>query len=355
MSEDLIDLRSDTVSQPSLAMRAAMARAPVGDDQYGADPTVNALQQRIAELLGTEAAIFLPSGTMANQIALKILTRPGDEVIAQSEAHVAWHELGGAAAHSGVQIVEVGERGGLSEEDIRAAFKPLGHSVYSPTTLLWVENTHNRAGGTVLPQDEVIAACRAAARLGMRAVLDGARLFNAHVATGLSLSELAKPFDLVSVSLSKGLGCPIGSLLAGSRYDISQARRLRRMFGGGWRQAGILAAAGLYALDNHVARLAEDHRHARLIADHLSASPAIRLDPAGIQTNIVMLEYAGNPSRLPALVTRLAKRGVLVSHFGGRRLRLVTHLDAHESACRRAAAIIMEVVGEEFEREAGHS
>ncbi|MCO5089824.1 low specificity L-threonine aldolase [Bosea sp. (in: a-proteobacteria)] len=351
MRDDHIDLRSDTVSRPSPAMRAAMAQAPVGDDQYGDDPTVDALQQRMAALLGKETAIFLPSGTMANQIALRVLTRPGDEAIAQRGAHVVWHELGGAAAHSGVRIVEIGDRGEFCEDDIRAAFKPLGHAVYPPTTALWIENTHNRAGGTILPQDDVVAACRVGAQLGIRAVLDGARLFNTHVATGLALSELAGPFDLVSVSLSKGLGCPIGSLLAGSRHEISQARRLRRMFGGGWRQAGILAAAGLYALDHHVARLAQDHETARLIAESLSGSAGIRLELARVQTNIVMLDYAGNPARLPAMVARLAERGVLVSHFGGRQLRLVTHLDVDEAACRRAAAIIAEVICDEFERE----
>src|SRR5215471_17602472 len=253
-----IDLRSDTVTLPSDAMRAAMAEAEVGDDQYGEDPSVNALQERIAALLGKEAAVFVPSGTMANQIALKLLTRPGDDVIVGDEAHVVWHESGAAAANSGVQFTVVGHGGLFTAADLRAAYKPPGHIIFPPTTLVAVENTHNRGGGVVFPQGDIVAICAAARALGVASYLDGARLFNAAVASSLSLAELAAPFDVVSVALSKGMGCPAGSLIAGTAAAMRSAIRVRRMLGGAMRQSGILAAAGLYALDQGMTHLAED-------------------------------------------------------------------------------------------------
>ena len=271
---DRIDLRSDTVTLPSEAMRAAMARAPVGDDQYGEDPSVNALQDRIAGLLGKEAALFLPSGTMANQIGLKLLTRPGDDVIVGEEAHIVWHESGAGAANSGVQFTTVGSGGLFSAADLRAACKPAGHIVFPPTTLVAIENTHNRGGGVVWPQDEVDAICRAARDFGLSSYLDGARLFNAAAASGRSLADLAAPFDVVSVALSKGLGCPVGSVIAGRKADMTRAVRARRMFGGAMRQSGILAAAGLYALDHNMTRLAEDHANARLLAERVAGTRA---------------------------------------------------------------------------------
>src|ERR1700739_2881593 len=210
-----IDLRSDTVTLPSDAMRAVMANAPVGDDQYGEAPTVRALQERIATLLGKEAAIFVPSGTMANQIGLKLLTRPGDDVWVGDEAHIVWHESGAAAANSGVQFTVVGRGGLFTAADLRAAFKPPGHIIFPPTTLVAVENTHNRGGGVVFPQDKAMAICETARELGLASYLDGARLFNTAAATGRTLAELAAPFDFVSVALSKGLGCPVGGLIAG--------------------------------------------------------------------------------------------------------------------------------------------
>src|ERR1700747_2873688 len=232
---------SDTGCSPSPDMRQAMVAAPVGDDQYGEDPSVNRLQERIAELLGKEAALFVPSGTMANQIGLKLLTRPGDEVIVGDEAHVVWHEAGAGAANSGVQFAVVGHGGLFTAADLRAAYKPPGHIIFPPTTLVGVENTHNRGGGVVFPQEEAVAICAAARELGMASYLDGARLFNAAVASGRSLAELAAPFDVVAVALSKGLGCPVGSVLAGTCEIIARANRPRRMFGGAMRQAGILA------------------------------------------------------------------------------------------------------------------
>src|SRR5580700_8359974 len=220
---ELIDLRSDTVTRPSPEMRRAMAEAPVGDDQYGEDPSVNRLQERIAALLGKEAALFVPSGTMANQISLKLLTRPGDDVVVGDEAHIVWHESGAAAANSGVQFTVVGHGGLFTAADLRAAFKPPGHIIFPPTTLVAVENTHNRGGGVVFPQAEAEAICAAARELGMASYLDGARLFNTAVATGRSMAELSAPFDVVSVALSKGLGCPVGSVVAGRRADIQRA------------------------------------------------------------------------------------------------------------------------------------
>src|SRR5438105_5061274 len=215
-----IDLRSDTVTLPSPAMRQAMAAAPVGDDQYGEDPSVNRLQERIAELLGKEAALFVPSGTMANQIGLKVLTRPGDDIVVGDEAHIVWHESGAAAANSGVQFTVVGRGGLFTAAEFRVAYKAPGHIIFPPTTMVTVENTHNRGGGVVFPQGEAEAICAAARQVGVASYLDGARLFNAATACNRSLAQLAAPFDLVSVALSKGLGCPVGSLLAGRKGDI---------------------------------------------------------------------------------------------------------------------------------------
>ena len=338
-----IDLRSDTVTLPSEAMRAAMARAEVGDDQYGEDPTVRALQERIAALLGKEAAIFVPSGTMANQIGLKLLTRPGDDVVVGDEAHIVWHESGAAAANSGVQFTVVGRGGLFSAADLRAAYKPPGHIIFPPTTLVAVENTHNRGGGVVFPQDEAEAICRAAHEFGIASYLDGARLFNTAVASGRSLAELAAPFDVVSVALSKGLGCPVGSLIAGRAADMVRAVRARRMFGGAMRQSGILAAAGLYALDHNLNRLAEDHANARTIADYVGGTRA-QIDLATVQSNIVIFRV---PEPLPdaaTVVRRAQEQGVLVSAFAARTVRATTHLNVNAAECRRAGEVLAEVL-----------
>src|SRR5580700_3450017 len=339
-----IDLRSDTVTLPSDPMRLAMANAPVGDDQYGEDPTTRALQERIAALLGKEAALFVPSGTMANQISLKLLTRPGDDVVVGDEAHIVWHESGAAAANSGVQFTVVGRGGLFTAADLRAAFKPPGHIIFPPTTLVAIENTHNRGGGVVFPQEDVVAICAAARELGMASYLDGARLFNTAVATGLSLAELAAPFDVVSVALSKGLGCPVGSVIAGRHDDISRAWRARRMLGGAMRQSGILAAAGLYALEHNVARLAEDHANARLIAERLAGLRGVSLDLATVQSNIVIFRMEERAPDAATIVARAQETGVLVSAFGERTVRAVTHLDVSRDQCRRAANLLAEVI-----------
>jgi threonine aldolase len=332
-----IDLRSDTVTRPSPAMRRAMAEAPVGDDQYGEDPTVNRLQERIAERLGKEAALFVPSGTMSNQIALKLLTRPGDEVILGEDAHMIWHEAGAGAANSGVQFTAVGRAGLFTAAEFRAALKPPGHIVLPPTGLVAIENTHNLGGGVVFPQPDAAAVCAAAREAGVASYLDGARLFNAAAASGIGLAELAGPFDWVSVALSKGLGCPVGSVLAGDKAIIARAVRIRRMFGGAMRQSGILAAAGLYALDHNAARLVEDHANARLIAERLAGLPGVSLDLATVQTNIVIFRLEEGLPDCTAIVARAKEEGVLVSALGPRTVRAVTHLDVSREDCERAA------------------
>src|SRR5436190_8583249 len=320
-----IDLRSDTLTRPSPGMRRAMAEAPVGDDQYGEDPSVNRLQQRIAKFLGKEAGLFVPSGTMANQIALKVLTRRGDEVILGEDAHMMWHESGAGAANSGVQFTAIGKGGRFTADDFRAALKPPGHIVLPPTGLVVIENTHNLGGGVVFPQPDAIEICAVARAAGIASYLDGARLFNASVASGTSLAELARPFDLVSVALSKGLGCPVGSVLAGSTAEIARAVRARRMLGGAMRQSGILAAAGLYALDHHVARLGDDHANARLIAQRLAGLPGVALDLATVETNIIVFQLGPGLPDAATIAARAREAGVLVSALGPRTVRAVTH------------------------------
>ncbi len=342
-SEAAIDLRSDTVTRPDAAMREAMARADVGDEQYGEDPTTNLLQKRIAALLGKEAALFVPSGTMANQMALRLLTRPGDDVVVGWQSHAVWHEAGAGGANAGVQFTVAGERGTFTAEQLAAAIKPRGHMIYPATTLIEVENTHNRAGGVVWPQREVVRVCEAAREHGLATYLDGARLWNAAAASGRSVAELAAPFDLVGVALSKGLGAPAGSLLAGPRTIMRDAERQRRMLGGAMRQTGILAAAGLYALDHNLDRLATDHANARRIAAALADSPLIAIDAATVETNIVFFDLASDAVDAETLLARARERGVLVSTFGPRTVRAVTHLDVSAERCERAAAVLRSV------------
>jgi threonine aldolase len=337
----IVDLRSDTVTRPSDAMRAAMAAAPVGDDQYGEDPTTNRLQVRVAELLGKEAALWLPTGTMANQVALRVLTRPGDEVIASRESHAAWHESGGAAANAGVQIHEIGAGGIFGAEEMLAAIKPRIFPMFPNTTLVEIENTHNRAGGVVVPQPEIIRICAAARERGVATFLDGARLWNASIASGLSPAELAAPFDLLAVAFSKGLGAPGGSLLAGTKSLIQSAGRHRLRMGGAMRQNGIFAAAALYGLDHHLARLAEDHANARSFAQRLAAGAPVQLNPDSVQTNIVVFHLPVNlPLDAPTLVARAREQGVLLNAFAARTVRAVTHLDVDAGQCERAAAVL---------------
>ena len=341
----MIDLRSDTVTRPTVGMRAAMAAAPVGDDQFGEDPTINELQARIAGLLGKEAALWLPSGTMANQVALRALTRPGDDVIVSRESHAVWHETGGGAANAGVQFTEIGCAGRFTASEFIDAIKQRDHMLYPPTTLVEVENTHNRAGGIVIDQAEAARICEAARERRITSFLDGARLWNAAVASGRSVAELAAPFDVASVALSKGLGAPAGTMLAGPRDVIRDCIRHRRMLGGAMRQIGILGAAGLYALDHHLDRLAEDHANAQLIASSLRASSHVRLAADPVETNIVIFFLGDSAPDAAAVVAGARARGVFVVAFGRRTVRAVTHLDVTRKQCEEAAAVLLNVIG----------
>jgi threonine aldolase len=340
-----IDLRSDTVTRPSAGMRAAMAAAEVGDDQFGEDPTINRLQERVAGLLGKEAALWLPTGTMANQVALRTLTTAGDDVIVPPESHIAWHETGGAAANAGVQLTAIGSGGTFTPDELAAAIKPRGHMLYPPTTLVVVENTHNRAGGVVISAERSAGLCEVARGAGVGTYLDGARLWNAAVADGVPVGDLAAPFDLVSVALSKGLGAPGGSLLAGSAETIARAVRYRRMAGGAMRQVGILAGAGEYGLEHNLARLADDHENARLIAERLSIVPSVELDPATVRTNIIVFGLAAAGPDAATVVARAREGGVLVVAFGSRSIRAVTHLDVTRQQCEEAAELLAAAIG----------
>jgi threonine aldolase len=324
-------------------MRAAMAEAEVGDDQFGDDPTVNRLQDALAERLGKDAALWFPTGTMANQVVLRSLTRPGDDVIVARESHAVWHETGGSGANAGVQLTEIGSGGWFTRDAFVAAIKPQGHPSYPPTTMVEVENTHNRAGGVVVPASEALATADAARKRGIASYLDGARLWNAAVASGRSVAELCAPFDVAMVSLSKGLGAPGGSVVAGRRDLLPALVRYRRMAGGAMRQVGIFAAAGLWALDHNVDRLSEDHANARAIAERLAECPAFVIDPAAVETNILVWHVTEGGTDAPGIVELARERGVLVFALGPRTLRAVTHLDVTAEQCAAAATILAEV------------
>ena len=346
-STDPIDLRSDTVTQPTQEMRSAIAAAPVGDDQFAEDPTVNSLQERVATLLGKEAALWLPTGTMANQVALQLFTQPGDDVIVSCESHAVWHETGAAGANAGVQFTEIGAQGIFTVDEFLAARKPRDHIILPPTTLVEIENTHNRAGGVIFPQDEVERICSSAREYDISSYLDGARLWNVAAARDQSPAELAAPFDLVSVAFSKGLGAPGGSLLAGTGDLITRAVRYRRMLGGAMRQVGIFAAACLYALDHNVTRLSEDHANARLIAQRLTKSTRIEIDLASVETNILIFRLTSEAPDAPTVVEKARERDVLVFAFGPRTIRAVTHLNVSAEQCAQAAEILVELAESE--------
>jgi threonine aldolase len=328
-----VDLRSDTVTKPSPAMRDEMARAEVGDDVYREDPTINRIQELTAELLGKEAGLFMPSGTMSNQVAVGTACR-GAEAICEAGAHTFHYEMAAAAARSGIQLVPVaGERGALTWADIETAIRPVA-DYYPRTGLICLENTHNRAGGTVFPHEVMADVGEKARARGIPVHLDGARLWNAAVATGVPLSDYAACADSVSVCFSKGLGAPVGSCLCGTREFVEEAIMVRRSFGGAMRQAGILAAAALYAVEHNVERLAEDHRRARALAEGLAGMAAFAVEPP--QTNIVMVDVADAAVAAPALADLLQEDGVLVHAFGPRRIRAVTHLDLDDADVERA-------------------
>ncbi len=340
----MIDLRSDTVTRPTPAMREAMARAEVGDDVFGEDPTVNRLQDEVAAILGKEAGLFVPSGTMANQLCIKTHTIPGDEVIAERGAHVFNYETAGAAFLSSVQIHVIdGERGVMRAEQIRRAIRPKVY--YMPQSrLICVENTHNRAGGTIYPLEVIREIRSLAEEFGMRTHLDGARLWNACAATGIAPATYASSFDSVSVCLSKGLGAPVGSVIVGTRAFIDEARHFRKIFGGGMRQAGILAAAGLYALKNNRERLIVDHENALWLARELSTIPGFGIDLATVQSNIIIIDVEQTGHQPEAILSAFKERGLLLSAGNYMGLRAVTHLDASRSQIEEAASIAKETM-----------
>lgn len=334
----VIDLRSDTVTRPTPAMRDAMARAEVGDDVFGEDPTVRALEAKVAAVVGKEAALFVSSGTMGNQLAIAVHTRHGDEVIVGEGAHVVFYEGGAGAALSGVQFAIAGRGGLFDADEMEACIQPQAY--WAPETrLVCVENTHNRAGGRVFPQKNVLAIAERARAHGLAVHLDGARIWNASVATGLAPAELARPFDTVSVCFSKGLGAPVGSALCGTRAHVERARVLRKRWGGGMRQSGILAAGALYALEHHRERLAEDHQKARVFAERVAKIPGMRVDVAAVETNIVNVDV--DPAiDVPALLDRAKAAGLLINASAPKRLRAVMHLDVAPGDAERAAEIL---------------
>lgn len=327
----MIDLRSDTLTKPTDEMRAAMARAEVGDDVYGEDPTVIRLEERVAGLFGHEAALFAPTGSMANVLAVRSLVAPGQEVLCEASAHIARAELGAHGAYSGVTMrTWIHPRGQVDLPTIRSIFAPDMGPFFVATTAISVENTHNFAGGAVLPLQDLRDLREYATGVGVGVHMDGARIWNAQVATGTPLVEYGAVADVLAVCLSKGLGAPVGSLMVGSRDAIAEARVWRKRMGGGMRQAGILAAAGLHALDHHVERLADDHAHARVLAE------ACGVDPATVDTNIVVAQR----SDAAAFVAAAAEQGVLVSAVGPTAVRLVTHLDVSRDDAEKAAAVL---------------
>lgn len=340
----LIDLYSDTKTLPTAAMRRAIAEAVVGDEQKDEDPTVSRLQAMVAELLGKEAALFLPSGTMCNAIAVKAHTRPGDAIIADRQAHLFASEAGGAAFHSGVLVKLLdGARGIFTPEQVAEEITPGSHYV-APTRLLCVEQTHNFGGGTIWPLDRLNAVCEVAHAHGLATHMDGARLLNAVVASGISAREYCAGCDSAWLDLSKGLGAPVGAVLAGTAAFIAEARRYKHIFGGAMRQAGIIAAAGVYALEHHVDRLAEDHANAARLAAGLGDIPGVRVENPEPETNIVFFDIAGTGLTPQAFLDGVLARGVRMGVMGTRRLRAVTHLDVAEADIDKAVAVAREVL-----------
>ncbi len=341
----IIDLRSDTVTRPSAEMRRAMAEAEVGDDVFGDDPTVNALQAYAAQLFAKEAGLFFPSGTMSNQAALAAHTRRGDEIFLHERAHILLYEQGGAAVHSQLQTRCFASEDGMLDPE---RMEPFVHTDedphHAPTRLVALENTHNHCGGRVLDQGRVGAVREFCDRHDLLLHLDGARVFNAVVAGGLSPAEITAPFHSVSVCLSKGLGAPVGSVLLGRAGFISRARRARKLLGGGMRQAGILAAAGLYALRHNIGRLADDHRRARALAVRLAETPGLAVKPDGVETNMVYADTRASGLSAAEVAANLAERGVLCLDEGPHTVRFVTHLDVDDPAIEAAAAAILEAM-----------
>ena len=340
MADPTVDLRSDTVTRPTAAMRHAMSVAEVGDDVFGDDPTVIALEQRIATLTGKEAALYVPSGTMGNQLAVHVQARPADEVLLEAESHIYAYEQGGIAANSGCLAHPVrGERGVMPHEVLLAALRGEDDHV-ARVTLVCAENTHNRAGGAIVPLERLRALAALARDRGLRLHLDGARLWNASVATGVPVADWAACADTLMMCFSKGLGAPVGSILAGPAAVIRDARRARKRWGGGMRQAGVLAAACLHALDHHVTRLAEDHARARRLAEGFARAPGVRVMMP--ETNIVLADLDPPLPEAREFVAGLAVLGVRLVPFGVRRVRAIAHLDVDDAGVERAIAAFRE-------------
>ena len=337
-----IDLRSDTITKPTPAMRDAMSRAAVGDDVFGDDPTVIELERRTAEILGKETAVYMPSGTMTNQVAIRCHTEPGDEILCDANAHSYLYECGGPAALSGATCrLLAGVRGIFTAQDVVAALRP-ANVHYPRTRLVCIENTHNRGGGSIWPLGQIGEVAQVAREANLKMHLDGARLWNASVASGAPERKYAEHFDSVSVCFSKGLGAPVGSALAGGAEFIDKARRFRKMFGGGMRQAGIIAAGALYALDHHRERLAEDHANAKRLTEGISKLPGIDLDPALVETNIVILRVMSMPSE--KLAAKLKGEGVLILAIEPDKIRAVTNLMATEQDIDEAVRVFKMVL-----------
>ncbi len=340
-----IDLRSDTVTRPSQAMRQAMASAEVGDDVYSDDPTVNSLEERVAALFGKEAGVFTPTGSLANQLAIRMLVAPGEELIAETNSHIVRAELGAAAVFSGITTRTWPAKNGLLvAADALEIARPNSGPYLVSTTAIAVENTHNFGGGTVQPLEEIKALRKGADEIGVALHLDGARIWNAHVASGVAFSEYGKYFDTISVCLSKGLGAPIGSVMLSTKERVAKARVWRKRYGAGMRQVGLLAGAAHYALDNNIARLSEDHRRAKELAVAIAAIDKSFVNPALVETNIVGLDLNNAPYTAADLATRCREAGLWVSALGPKYARLVTHLDFDDEQCAGAIEILKRVL-----------
>ena len=331
----IIDLRSDTVTKPSEAMRQAMLTAEVGDDVFGDDPTVNELEKYVANMFGRESSIFVPSGTMANQICLKVNTEPGWELLCERECHLVNYEAAGPAVHAGLLVnLLTTDSGILTADLVRNNIRP--RNIHSPLTkIVAIENSHNRHGGTIVPQNDIVELANLCKEYELIFHLDGARIWNVHAATDISLKELTAPFDSISVCLSKGLGAPVGSMIIGSSKFIEKCRRERKLFGGGMRQAGIIAAAGLFAVKNNIERLAEDHSNARILAESLNALETFEIDLDKVQTNIVAI-YIKSGTGAGEVIEKMISIGIKAVAYSETKIRFVTHLDVSEDDCKEA-------------------
>lgn len=349
ITSETIDLRSDTVTRPSAAMRSAIASAPVGDDVYGDDPTVNSLEERVAEMFGMESAVFTPTGSLANQLAIRTLVAPGEELICEANSHIARAELGAAAVFSGITTrTWRDERGLLDHKNALSFARPNSGPYLVSTTAIAVENTHNFGGGTVQPIDEIAALRKESQSQGIAMHLDGARIWNAHVASGVSLREYGKHFDTISVCLSKGLGAPVGSLMLSNKERVNKARVWRKRYGAGMRQIGILAAAGHYALDNNIALLARDHNNAKLLAQACHQAAPSSIDPNTVDTNIVGLELKGSLNSAAEFAAAAKAEGLWVSALGPTYVRLVTHMDVNDAQIQISCEILQRLLKRAF-------